>query len=743
MTEPAVQRELELPPLEPGTQIGHYEVVRFVGRGGFGVIYEVARSGRRYALKFSRYRLGALDDEDRKYREERINRELASLRTLRHPNIVRIHADDQWPEPEDGFPYLVMDLVDGLRLNDWSRRAAPSFNQICVTFEKIARAVDYMHQRDIFHRDLKSQNIIVRTSDGEPIIVDFGVSRPQAALTVTREQTMLGTVTHLTPEFVAHLDSVEFGRGKPFQWKPTTDLHSIGFLLYEVLAGRPPFPLARGVGGEMEVLRRIKSERPAAPSTHSEFGVPASLDAITLKLLEKDPDHRYQSGRELAEALALARQAGDASWDVPRGSQAVPVAARPDGPQESVEKKAAPGDARDGDKAELLPVFQDASPATGGLAPEPPREEGAFRPPTVDGPRFEPVDVDERPDDPSTETAAVPKEIQMGQELLARSERKRKPPYLILGGLGVLALLALFLVFAATRGERPAKPENLLAAEREQEKRELDAAASSSRSSYPAPVTEPGTLPPPLEGDASRDGGHHPAAVGAVPVPAPLAVRPSRRAKLPAKGSPPPADVAPKPAAPEEEPLLRSALADAAQDPKASRGVPMGTRIAARLVTNLDSRTIADGPVEAVLPTPSVRHGDVLLPARTILFGRATTSSSNGRFTVHFNRMRLPDDTELDFSGIAFDRADGKPGLAAARRIEAAAPQGESLAGRIAKGTGNALLATVSGGVVQDVARTAGEVAVNSERPSSGSSGNSVILLDGGGLIDVWVEKSF
>jgi hypothetical protein len=166
----------------------------------------------------------------------------------------------------------------------------------------------------------------------------------------------------------------------------------------------------------------------------------------------------------------------------------------------------------------------------------------------------------------------------------------------------------------------------------------------------------------------------------------------------------------------------------------------MGAHLKAKLLTNLDSRTIGSGPVEAVLVLPVLVRGEVVLPARTLAYGTATEAS--GRFNVRFTKLRLPDDTEIEFEGLALARDDGKPGLAAARRIQGEPEKAPGLGTKIAKGTGNILLDTITGGIGQDVVRNAGQAAVNHEKPvESGSAW--AILLDGGVVFDVWVERAF
>jgi hypothetical protein len=195
----------------------------------------------------------------------------------------------------------------------------------------------------------------------------------------------------------------------------------------------------------------------------------------------------------------------------------------------------------------------------------------------------------------------------------------------------------------------------------------------------------------------------------------------------------------------EESPLFAHTVRLGAEKPAAVArtgplGVPLGTHIRARLLTNLDTRTIGSGPVEAELRVPVVARDEVILPARTRAYG--TASEANGRFNVRFTQLRLPDDSVVSFEGIAFSRDEGKPGLAPDRRIEGPPPRTEGVGARIAKGTGNILLDTITGGTAQDIARTAGQTALNHEEVAPASSG-SVLLLDAGVELDIFVAHPF
>ena len=280
----------------PGMSIGPYTVDVQIGSGGFGFVYRVNRDGRAYALKIAHTKLGELREEDRAASIERLDREIAALKSLRHPNIVRVHSFDYWPEMVTGYPYLVMDLVDGTPFQEWRAVVTPSLARISIAFEKVADALCHMHELGIIHRDLKSQNILV-THGGEPSIVDFGIARPRRAYDVTRAAGV-GTLTHLTPEYVSYLDSEAARTDVPFEWKPSTDLYALGFVLYESLTGDPPVPRFHEATAraEAELLAAIKKGTPRRPRELNPR-VPEALDTLVMELLAKDPAKRSRGRR--------------------------------------------------------------------------------------------------------------------------------------------------------------------------------------------------------------------------------------------------------------------------------------------------------------------------------------------------------------------------------------------------------------------------------------------------------------
>ncbi|HWT85254.1 MAG TPA: protein kinase [Myxococcales bacterium] len=537
--------------LVPGTRIGFYRIVSRVAAGGFGVLYRVERDGQTYALKIATHKRDEITPDQLRSQEERADRELVALKSLDHPNIVRVHAFERWPSLRDGHPFLIMDFVEGDRLNAWAARGHPSLVTICQVFRKIALALHEMHRIDIYHRDLKSDNVLVR-HDGEPIIVDFGIARPLQARTVTRDHTFVGTSTHLPPEYCQFFSSEACQRGERFQFTPQGDLHAVGFMFYELLAGRPPFPPAEDdVAMMLTIIRCVP-----LPAAEVNPGVPRSLDAIASRLLEKEPGRRYVDGQHLADALELALAQSDPSWTQPH---AVP-----------------PPPGRD------RPTRGDRS---GGARPLPSRVPDAGPGPLV-----------------STGAATLESRLvnaiaeTMKEAAQDRPPRRAKRSILILGS--ACAVLALASVIRPAPGVRPTAPQV-----------------------------------------------------------APLPPAPQQELLLPR---------ATEVALPAASRSLSSATPAAVREVSGghSLGVPARAELAVRLLSSLDDHALAGASVEALLIRPVRGHKRQSLPAGTVLYGVAT--QSGGRFVLRFKRAKLPDETQLEIDGLAYD-ASGTHGIAPTR----------------------------------------------------------------------------
>lgn len=725
-----------------GTNIGVYTIVCRVAAGGFGTLYRVERDGRHYALKLSHVRLGALSPEKRRGFEDRTDREVAALKSLHHPNIVSVLAVDRWPELEDGYPLLVMEFVEGEPLDRWCRAASASLLRICDVFEKIARAIHYMHERQLFHRDLKSENVLVR-SGGEPILIDFGIARFRTSSRLTRQTEVVGTCTHHAPEYLSHVHSEAFGRGEDFEWTAATDLHSVGYMLYEVLAGRPPF----AGEGEAEVWRAIQTLVPPVPSLVNR-SAPAALDRVVQRLLEKNPLDRFESGLELADALRRAREdhLSDAAW-------AEPFEVHADGAVSSSASGAvSPRSPRTAaDEEEIAPIPGAISSGLPEAAPlqvaAPSQRAGAVVP--FAAPTNVPVFMAPGHETPSPRAAAskaspsVPTAVRRVREAFEKGDRpnSRWPRTGIVLALGAPLVLLAFLVAVGSSTRADPRPSSLIT------RVERDAARTDAvtTASEPVPLRIPANVPlppPPVRSSSSRvppSGGSSPSPEDAGRI-EPDSVAPGGGSTIP-RGQVGPGERPGEDSDPAWMQRSRPILAPRAIAQKTALGIPTGAHIPVRLLTMLDSRTVGSGPVEVKVARPVVVRGEVVLPPGTLMYGQA--SASDGRFTIRFAKLRLPDDRELEFSGLALDHDDGRAGLAAARKIAPpAAPQGDGVGKSIARNTAGVLLGTLSGGVAQDVARSAGQTALSYQDPVSTASGETY-LLDPGAFFDVWVERAF
>jgi len=269
-------------------RIGRYELEKTLGRGAMGVVY-LARDpiiDRLVALKTLRVDLDA--DHVDEFRE-RFVREARAAGRLNHPGIVTVH--DVGEDPETGLMYIAMEHVEGRDLKQILATGhifRPS--EAARIAADVAVALDYAHSLGVVHRDVKPANIIL-TADGTPKITDFGIARLETS-NLTVDGQFIGTPNFMSPEQIT-------GKGVDGR----SDLFSLGVVLFTLLTGQRPF------GGDTmhEVTLRIVQEPSPIPSTVS-TEIPAAFNPIVLKCLEKNPEKRFQTGRELAKVLgALAR----------------------------------------------------------------------------------------------------------------------------------------------------------------------------------------------------------------------------------------------------------------------------------------------------------------------------------------------------------------------------------------------------------------------------------------------------
>jgi len=290
--------------LAPGTEVGTWRVVERVGMGGYGTVYRVedmARPGDFYAYKLAQY----ADDK-------RMVREMALMMAKgEHPNVVRFHGCARWPHPKDGYPGFVMDWVPGPPIHLWAETEGSTFRQLAEAGGKVALAVGTLHERGVLHRDLKPEHIIIRESDGEPVLLDFGAGWYEGAEPLTSGTLPPGTLPMRSPESLRFLWDNHKNPEAHYSFQRTDDLYALGVCLYRAATGHYPFP-----EGMPDLLQcSIVLQRPHAPSDFNRR-VPRALSEVILRLLAKNPRDRYQSGAEVHEALVAAVAFGKPKqWD--------------------------------------------------------------------------------------------------------------------------------------------------------------------------------------------------------------------------------------------------------------------------------------------------------------------------------------------------------------------------------------------------------------------------------------------
>jgi beta-lactam-binding protein with PASTA domain/predicted Ser/Thr protein kinase len=268
---------------------GRYRIVRKLGSGGMANVYlaEDQELGRRVAIKILNDR-HANDDQF----VERFRREAKNAAGLSHPNIVSIYDRGE----AEGTYYIAMEFLDGRSLKELivSRGPAPTSVAIDYTRQVLA-ALRFAHRNGIVHRDIKPHNVLV-DGEGRLKVTDFGIARAGASQ-MTEAGSIIGTAQYLSPEQA---------KGSPVN--QTSDLYSVGVVLYELLTGVVPFTGDTPV----EIAMKHLSATPDAPSSHR-AEIPRELDKIVMRALAKDPDERYQTAEEMDADLARVAGGGRVS----------------------------------------------------------------------------------------------------------------------------------------------------------------------------------------------------------------------------------------------------------------------------------------------------------------------------------------------------------------------------------------------------------------------------------------------
>jgi non-specific serine/threonine protein kinase/serine/threonine-protein kinase len=273
--------------------VGPFRIVGRLGEGGMGSVYLAEQEEpirRRVALKLIKPGL------DTRAVIARFEAERQTLARLQHPNIAQVHDAGT---TERGHPYFAMEYVPGVAITRFCELERLGLRDRLRLFATVCGAIHHAHQRGVIHRDIKPSNVLVTLVEGEPVpkVIDFGIAKATAgpssegtAFTVPGQ--IVGTPEYMSPEqadpTATDLDV-------------TTDVYSLGALLYELITGSPPFESTTlRAGGLEEARRRIREEEPPRPSRRTAIRhVRGDLDWITMRALEKDRRRRYSSAAEL------------------------------------------------------------------------------------------------------------------------------------------------------------------------------------------------------------------------------------------------------------------------------------------------------------------------------------------------------------------------------------------------------------------------------------------------------------
>ena len=278
--------------LQPGSTLGRYEIVSLLGSGGMGEVYRArdTRLGRDVAVK-------VLPDalrQDRRYRQ-RLEREAKAISQLQHPHVCTLHDLDS----ADGTDFLVLELLEGRTLADRLQDGPLTLEELCTIGEQVAEAIDAAHRQGLVHRDLKPGNVMLTPTGAK--VLDFGLAKeatgamvdvetqaPTATNPLTEEGALVGTMPYMAPEQL---------EGKPAD--PRTDIWALGCLLYEMATGERPF---RGAT-QASLISSIMAADPEPPSRRQSLA-PERLDWLVARCLQREPESRWHSAKDVAIELA-------------------------------------------------------------------------------------------------------------------------------------------------------------------------------------------------------------------------------------------------------------------------------------------------------------------------------------------------------------------------------------------------------------------------------------------------------
>jgi serine/threonine-protein kinase len=287
--------------VRPGMVVSGYRIEKKLGAGGFGKVFLAWRDGGPCALKF--IHLESVGEWGW--------RELFIM--LRHvfPNVVRLLSHFKWPEEKPEYLVLVMEYVPGVTLYQWARDNNPCARELVEKLLPLSRALKAVHAQGVKHRDLKGDNVLVRETDGEPVLVDFGAGAMPGAPRVTGALAP-ANLRYRGPEAVAFFLREDRKRGESYDYSVKDELYALGVILYVLATDVYPFN-----GPDDELLGEILEGNPKPPHVRNSR-VPGALSELCLHLLAKEPA-RVPDAEALCEALEklLEEAKADPRWEVP------------------------------------------------------------------------------------------------------------------------------------------------------------------------------------------------------------------------------------------------------------------------------------------------------------------------------------------------------------------------------------------------------------------------------------------
>jgi serine/threonine protein kinase len=293
--------------LRPGHEVDGIRILQRLDQGTVGVVFEVEKAGQRFALKFDLQPVGPRDSPEPL---SPLTREMCCLLELRHHHIARIVGSSIWPHPVSGYRYMLLELAEGPAFDLWTLYTYPTPHQLVVVLDKICSALEYMHQRHIFHRNLSPRNIVVNPSSQDPVLVDFSLGDFPFG-DPRNEPLHSGFPRYPSPELVRFWSQSYHRPHARYTFRETDELYALGAMLYELLTWPWPdessihWPPVSSGGG------------PPAPLDVTQGRVPPGLSDLVLKLIAPYPEQRPANASEVRQVLADLKKREGPMWHTP------------------------------------------------------------------------------------------------------------------------------------------------------------------------------------------------------------------------------------------------------------------------------------------------------------------------------------------------------------------------------------------------------------------------------------------